>query len=48
MASAQSNPANAKLPLIDTVKFAYTAYFENFADVIRCTWLWLLLILLDL
>jgi hypothetical protein len=33
--------ANPKLPLWDTICLSYSTYFHNFQDVLRITWLWL-------
>jgi hypothetical protein len=32
-----------KLPLGNTISLAYSTYFQHFADVLRASWLWLLL-----
>ena len=43
MARRRSGSAQDKIPVIATVKFAFTSVFENLADVLRCTWLWIIL-----
>jgi hypothetical protein len=35
--------ANTKLPLWDTIGASYSTYFDNFGDVLRICWLWLVL-----
>lgn len=37
-------PAGAKLPLGATISLSYSTYFQNFADVLRASWLWLVLV----
>jgi hypothetical protein len=37
-------PAGAKLPLGATIGLSYSTYFRNFVDVLRTSWLWLLLV----
>ena len=35
-----ANPS--KLPLWDTICLSYSTYFNNFLDVLRISWLWML------
>jgi hypothetical protein len=37
-------PAGAKLPLGATISLSYATYFQNFPDVLRASWLWLVLV----
>jgi hypothetical protein len=37
-------PAGAKLPLGATIGLSYSSYFQNFPDLLRASWLWLLLV----
>jgi hypothetical protein len=37
--------ANPKLPLSDTIGLAYSSYLHNFPDVLRISWLWLVVAL---
>jgi len=37
-------PSGAKLPLWHTIGLAYSSYFHNFPDVLRASWLWLLVV----
>jgi hypothetical protein len=39
--SRRDGEANPKLPLWDTIRLSYSAYFHNFPDVLRISWLWL-------
>jgi GYF domain 2 len=39
--SRRDGEANPKLPLWDTICLSYSAYFHNFWDVLRISWLWL-------
>jgi hypothetical protein len=39
--SQRNGAANPKLPLRDTIGLSYSAYFRNFPDVLRISWLWL-------
>jgi hypothetical protein len=41
MSSAEVPPPPPKLPIWDVVGAAYTDYLQNFADVLRASWLWL-------
>ena len=43
MSSLGGPPLLPKLPIWDVVGLAYSDYFRNFADVLRVSWLWLLL-----
>jgi hypothetical protein len=43
MSSLGGPPPLPKLPIWDVVGLAYSDYFRNFADVLRVSWLWLLL-----
>jgi hypothetical protein len=36
--------ANPKLPLWDTICLAYSDYFRNFSNVLRVSWLWLVVV----
>lgn len=36
--------ANPKLPLWDTICLSYSAYFDNFSNVLRVSWLWLVVV----
>jgi hypothetical protein len=44
LASGPQEPSPAKLPLGATISLSYATYFYNFADVLRASWLWLVLI----
>ena len=41
MSSAEVPPSLPKLPIWDVVGAAYSDYLQNFADVLRASWLWL-------
>src|ERR1700744_2531872 len=43
MTSIGGPPPLPKLPVWDVVGQAYSDYFGNFTDVLRATWLWLVL-----
>jgi hypothetical protein len=43
MSSPGGPPPLPKLPIWDVVGLAYSDYYKNFADVLRVSWLWLLL-----
>jgi hypothetical protein len=43
MSALAGPPPLPKLPIWDIVGLAYSGYFRNFADVLRASWLWLLL-----
>jgi hypothetical protein len=44
LASGPQGAADPKLPLGATISLSYATYFYNFADVLRASWLWLVLI----
>ena len=35
---------NVKLPLWETIRLSYASYFSNFPDVLRISWLWLVVV----
>jgi len=43
LATGPQSAANPKLPLGATISLSYSSYFRNFADVLRASWLWLVL-----
>jgi hypothetical protein len=43
LATGPQGPSGAKLPLGATISLSYSTYFRNFVDVLRASWLWLVL-----
>ena len=44
LADSPPDPPYPKLPFWDTVSLSYSTYFSQFIDVLRASWLWLLVV----
>jgi len=42
LSTGPDHAPNTKLPLGAAISLSYTTFFENFADVLRACWLWLI------
>jgi hypothetical protein len=44
LVSEPEDAPNPKLPLGNTISLSYSTYFQNFMDVLRISWLWLVVV----